>query len=824
MSDSSLLEGLNPQQREAVVTTEGPVLVIAGAGSGKTRVITRRITYLIDEKGVSPWEIFAATFTNKAAREMKHRVAQLCRSVDTQRLPVATFHSQCVSVLRHEAAAVGLSPKFSICDDTDQTGLLRDCINALGHSPKILPPASVREVISLAKMRLIEGEDAWGFIETIRDKDQADIYLEYQRRLRASDAVDFDDLLLLVVRLWSENPQLLESYQRRFRYVLVDEYQDTNLAQFELVRLLTQSHHNLCVVGDEDQSIYSWRGAEITNLLEFKKHFPEAKIIRLEQNYRSTGTILDAASAVIARNTQRLGKELWTEDGAGDPIVEIDAENEYKEARQIVGEIVTLHAHGLPLDEIALFYRVNSLSRVYEEVLRECRVPYQVIGGVGFYDRAEIKDLLAYLQVIANPGNALSLLRILNAPKRGIGKSAEQKLLTHADSLHLSLFEILLSPTLLREAGLKGKAAEAAQQLANWFVEWTAQLERLTFRELVEDILHKTDYEAALGDPKSIEVLSRKENIREFLGALEQFESENPEMSLANYLETVVLRQASDQPRTGEERGVSLMTVHNAKGLEFDVVFLVALEKDLFPNARAVRDQGHSEEERRLFYVAITRARRRLYISHAQMRRLYGEVNWPTPSQFLFEIPDSLRVKLEDADLPPLRRRKTEPVPLQKLPDTPRTPHPARETAPRPSESEGEGKTSSIKTPVQPTTPTQPESSSSGQSESSSARPPNSSPRTRGQEESSRSETPSSSPPPPPAAPQLFFHKLLGEVEILEERGVASQRRFIVRDARGAQHTLMAAYANLIPLQTPSPAPSSPAATSLPEPEEDLPF
>jgi len=651
VSDSALLTSLNPPQRDAVTRTEGPLLVIAGAGSGKTRVITHRIAYLIAENGVAPWEIFAATFTNKAAREMKSRVARLCTAHDTVQLSIATFHSQCAGILRKEGPAVGLSPHYTICDDTDQIALLRSCIEELGLDKNTLKPADVQAVISLAKMRLLEDAEAEKHILSLRSSQYADVYRLYQKRLRESDAADFDDLLLLGVKLWRENPVILEAYRRRYRYVLVDEYQDTNLAQFELVRLLAGQHHNLCVVGDEDQSIYSWRGAEITNLLDFQKHFPDARVIRLEQNYRSTKNILDAAHAVIVHNTQRLGKDLWTEKERGDPIVVIEGSTETAEARKIVEQILDLREGGLSLEEIALFYRTNALSRIYEEALREANVPYRVIGGVRFYDRKEIKDLLAYMQVIVNPGNQIALMRVINAPRRGIGKSALSNLVNYAREQNLAVFEVLLDREKLRMAGLKGKAAEGAAGFADLVVQWTAISTRISLRALAEDILKKTGYIESLGDPKSLEVLSRVENIQEFLGALDEFQEQRPQADLADYLETIALRGADEADKAD---GVSLMTVHNAKGLEFDVVFVVALEKDIFPNARAVREQMHNEEERRLFYVALTRARKRVYLTNAYVRRLYGRTENAYPSIFLGEIPKQLRARLEKAKLGPV--------------------------------------------------------------------------------------------------------------------------------------------------------------------------
>ncbi|MFP4379254.1 MAG: ATP-dependent helicase [Candidatus Sumerlaeia bacterium] len=655
---SDFLSKLNPSQREAVANTDGPLLIIAGAGSGKTRVITHRIAYLISEKNVAPWKIFAATFTNKAAREMKERVMSLCGVADTARLSIATFHSQCAQILRREATNVGLTERYNICDATDQVALLRSCIDELGYDKKAMKPWNVQEIISLAKMALLEGEEAYAFIKKRRSKKYADIYTLYQERLRESDAVDFDDLLLLTVRLWRENPDVLARYQERYQYVLVDEYQDTNLAQFEVVRLLVDQHHNLCVVGDEDQSIYSWRGAEITNLLEFEKRFPEAKIVRLEQNYRSKGNILAAAHSVIERNTQRLGKELWTQDDPGDPIIVIEGGNESDEANRIAREIKIMHSEGMPYEEIALFYRVNALSRVYEEALRQADIPYRVIGGVRFYDRAEIKDILAYMQLVDNPFNMLALMRVINKPRRGIGDKALSNLLYYARENNLPLFRVLLSEDHLKAAGLKGKALKEALVFAKNIEGWSAKQGDMKLRNLAQAILNETQFEASLGDPKSLEVMSRIENIKEFLGALEQYEEQEPEPSLRKYLEMIALRGADEGD--AEEPGVSLMTVHNAKGLEFDVVFIVALEKDLFPNARAVREQKHYEEERRLFYVALTRGRQRVYCSHAVTRRLYGQMEWPSPSRFLMEIAPEYRLRYDDAELGKLETTRVE--------------------------------------------------------------------------------------------------------------------------------------------------------------------
>jgi DNA helicase-2/ATP-dependent DNA helicase PcrA len=523
------------------------------------------------------------------------------------------------------------------------------------------------------------------------------------------------------------------------------------------------------VVGDEDQSIYSWRGAEITNLLEFQKHFPEARIIRLEQNYRSTGNILSAAAALIARNTQRLGKTLWTEGGAGDPILEIDAESAEIEAREIVTQVEQMHYEGLPYEEMAIFYRVNALSRVYEEALRDARVPYRVIGGVGFYDRAEIKDLLSYLQLVANPGHTPALLRVINKPARGIGKTAFANLVRYCTDRRITLFEAIMDAGRLSEAGLKGRAASGALDLARLVTEWTLLSKTATLRQLAEAIVRDTNYMESLGDPKSLEALSRTENIQEFLGALDEYTKENVDASLDIYLERVALRSADE--KDVPNAGVSLMTVHNAKGLEFDVVFIVALEKEVFPNARALRDQGHAQEERRLFYVALTRARKRVYVSHVQRRLMYGAQQWPTPSIFFHEIPKHLRV--------PLRRASLGPVPHAAAPAGPFDQPFAATTGTKGTQRTKET-TATTATGTAGTAGT----------------PPESSPSSFDLHPSSFDLRPSSLA----SAPRLFRHELLGIVALVSETGFGSQRRFVVRDASGMNHTLLASYARLRPV------------------------
>ncbi|MCE5230857.1 UvrD-helicase domain-containing protein [bacterium] len=643
-----LIDNLNPAQREAVTTADGPLLVIAGAGSGKTRVITHRIAWLVRTMDIEPWRIFAATFTNKAAEEMRLRVAKLVPGSDVARLSISTFHSLCVGILRREAQHAGLSPRFTICDDADQLALIKDCLRGMSVPSGSIKPEQIRNYIAAAKILMLDPDEARRELRWEVGPIAADVYDMYQKRLMAGDGVDFDDLILHVVRIFQREPEVLAHYQHRWRYVLVDEYQDTNRVQFEFVKLLAAAHGNLCVVGDEDQSIYSWRGAEIENLLKFPEIFPGTRIVRLEQNYRSTETILRAASAVIANNRQRLGKDLWSERGLGERITMISGYNERDEAAIVVQTIQWLsRVRGLPLSEIAVFYRVNALSRVVEDQLRQAGINYRVIGGIKFYDRAEVKDLLAYLRLVVNPRDGAALARVINKPARGIGDKSVSALFQDAAAKNVSLYDALVAHKDDKAGALSGKARAGANGFITQLAQWSEYAENHAPHEVLDRILRDTAYEEALGGDRDLEAITRRENVAELVSALEQFAETDPDATLSDFLERVALVSAQDEMTEGE--AVSLMTMHCAKGLEFRAVFIIGMEDPIFPSQRAVEDQGNFEEERRLFYVGITRARDLLFLSRADSRTLHGRPCYNTPSLFLREVPTELLRTIDDA-------------------------------------------------------------------------------------------------------------------------------------------------------------------------------
>jgi len=681
MTTDSLLEDLNPPQRLAVTTTEGPLIVIAGAGSGKTRVITYRIAYLVRECGVRPGNIFAATFTNKAADEMRERVRALLGNPREMPFAVSTFHSWCAGVLRREAEKIGIARDFTICDEDDQISAIKEVMRGLGIDPRRGPiqPSQARWAIDRAKTRL---ETPDQMRERAGESDRAllyaDIYAAYENLLRRNNALDFGDLLVEVVRLFENDPETLRAYQERYRYLMVDEYQDTNHVQYRLVSALASSHRNICVVGDEDQSIYSWRGADIGNLLDFQKHFPEAKIIRLEQNYRSTQTILSAAAEVISRNRQRLGKTLWTDRGNGAPILAFEAVTDREEAAHIARLIAWFHHRCLvPYREMAVFYRTNALSRLIEEHLRAATVPYRVIGGVGFYERKEIKDLLAYLRVIANPYDSMALSRIINTPRRGIGQTTVNKILSKAMSENLPFIEAV--EALRSEGGLGKQAEKKVVAFLDQLKQWAEAARSARIADLLELVLQDTRYIESLGDPDSLEVISRRENIEELKNAVAQFEAEHPDATLRDFLEYTSLRSSIDE-YDSRENSVSLMTIHCAKGLEFRVVFIVALEKDVFPHILSLKE-GSIEEERRLFYVGVTRAKDVLCLSWSASRYARGEPQWNTPSVFLHEIPRELVRPADDATLAEVRAELLRDFPQTGRDDV--SPTPAETTAGR---------------------------------------------------------------------------------------------------------------------------------------------
>jgi DNA helicase-2/ATP-dependent DNA helicase PcrA len=639
MSDpaDSLLEGLNPVQWEAVTHTEGPLLIVAGAGSGKTRVLTHRIAHLIREHGISPFEILAITFTNKAADEMKQRVSALVGPV-AEKMWVSTFHSACVRILRRDADRLGYPKQFTIYDQADANRLTGYVIRDLGLDPKRFPPRTVHATISAAKNDNLSAEAYAERAQVIYERKIADIYREYQDRLLRAGAMDFDDLLGNAVVLLQRCPDLLEHYQRRFKHVLVDEYQDTNIVQNELVLLLTKQHRNVCVVGDGDQSIYAFRGADMRNILEFENAFPEVTVVVLEQNYRSTQTILDAANAVISNNLGRKPKELWTDRGDGQPIVRYHGDDEVDEAQWVTREIARLHDGGEHRwGDVAVFYRTNAQSRVLEEHLARHGVPYKVIGGTRFYDRREVKDALAYLKAVINPADEVSVKRVLNNPKRGVGDGSVGKLDAYASAHGLAFMEALRRS---EDAGVSGKAATGIKQFL-FLLESVAQLatdDRPA--PLLEALLERSGYLDELRAERSIESEGRLENLAELVGSAQDAES------IDQFLEQVSLVSDADEI-DGDDTQVVLMTIHAAKGLEFPAVFIIGLEDGVFPHLRSIGEPEELEEERRLAYVALTRAQERLYLTHAWSRTLYGGTQYNPPSRFLDEIPERLVQAIE---------------------------------------------------------------------------------------------------------------------------------------------------------------------------------
>jgi len=628
-----LLAGLNPAQREAVAHEGGPLLIVAGAGSGKTRVLTHRIAWLIIEKGVSPFEILAITFTNKAAEEMKTRVAALVGPV-ARKMWVSTFHSACVRILRREAVRLGFRSSFTIYDEADAVRLTGYVLRDLNLDSKRFPPRSIHGTISAAKNELLDPGAYADRAANPFERRVAEVYAEYQRRLLAASAMDFDDLLSNTVALFHQHDDVLESYRHRFKHVLVDEYQDTNRAQNELVLLLGATHHNVAVVGDSDQSVYRFRGADIRNILEFEEAFPDATIVILEQNYRSTQTILDAANAVIANNLRRKPKALWSEAGRGAPITRYVAESEHDEASFVAHEIGRLHdLDKMAWSDIAVFYRTNAQSRAVEEELVRRSIPYRVIGGTRFYDRREIKDALAYLRAVANPTDEVSLKRIVNVPKRGVGDTSVGRVDAWAASHGVSFADALVEA---EPAGLTGRALSGVRQLVGFLADLRGERDGGGGPgHLLERILDETGYRAELEAEDSIESAGRLENLEELLGAAREY------ADVDTFLEDVSLVADSDD--LDETSGqVVLMTLHTAKGLEYPAVFVIGMEEGVFPHLRALSDPDELEEERRLAYVGITRAKQRLYLTSAWSRTLWGSTQYNPPSRFLREIPEEL--------------------------------------------------------------------------------------------------------------------------------------------------------------------------------------
>lgn len=644
-----LLNGLNPEQQNAVKATDGPLLLMAGAGSGKTRVLTHRIAYLIVEKRVNPYNILAITFTNKAAREMRERIGKMMGGA-AEEIWISTFHSMCVRILRRDIDRMGFNRNFTILDTGDQQSVVKGILKDKNLDPKKYDPRAILGAISSAKNELIDPEEyaktAGGYFE----QTVSDVYTEYQKRLRKNQALDFDDLIMMTIQLFQRVPEVLEYYQRKFQYIHVDEYQDTNRAQYMLVKFLANRFKNLCVVGDSDQSIYRWRGADIANILSFEKDYPDAKVILLEQNYRSTKRILLAANKVIENNVTRKAKNLWTENPEGNKLVYYRADSEQGEAQFVAGKIKELTREGkYKLSDVAILYRTNAQSRVMEEVLLKSNIEYSIVGGTKFYDRKEIRDMLAYLRLIANNDDDISLQRIINVPKRGIGSSSVDKMANFAAMHDISIFEALDSVELL---GLSPKITKGAREFRDLIKNYTQMQEFLSVTELVEDILDKSGYREMLKAEKSIEAQSRLENLDELLSVTKNFEEVNEDKSLVAFLTDLALVADIDSlDEDGEKTdSITLMTLHSAKGLEFPVVFLIGLEEGVFPHSRSLMEEAEMEEERRLAYVGITRAEQTLFLTNAQMRTLFGRTSMNPASRFIREIPEELLEGVEKAE------------------------------------------------------------------------------------------------------------------------------------------------------------------------------
>ncbi|HEX6525056.1 MAG TPA: DNA helicase PcrA [Streptosporangiaceae bacterium] len=658
----ALLDGLNPQQRAAVVHEGSPLLIVAGAGSGKTRVLTHRIAYLLAARDVAPHEILAITFTNKAAGEMAARVAALV-GPKARSMWVMTFHSACVRILRREAKRFGYPSSFSIYDQGDSQRLMALACRELDLDAKQYPPKAMSAQVSNLKNELIDYETFAARAETARDRALAEAYAEYQRRLVAAGAMDFDDLIMVTVNLFQALPEVAEQYRRRFRHVMVDEYQDTNHAQYVLVRELVSGGAplfsqrtgggdtsqdavppaELCVVGDADQSIYAFRGATIRNIVEFEEDYPDATVILLEQNYRSTQNILAAANAVVSRNPSRKPKKLWSDSGDGPPIVGYVADNEHDEAAFVAQEVDRLADAGEATPgDVAVFYRTNAQSRVFEEVFIRVGLPYRVVGGVRFYERREVRDLLAYLRLVANPADEVSLRRVLNVPKRGIGDRAEEYVAAYAQRQRISFAQALASP-----ADVPGLAARSANAIEgfNRLIDGLRELaDAGPVAELAEAILDRTGYVEALENSSDLQDKGRVENLQEMINVAREYDGSHEDGSLAEFLEQVSLVADADEIPEGEDHGgmVTLMTLHTAKGLEFPVVFLTGLEEEVFPHQRSLTNPRELEEERRLAYVGITRAEQRLHLTRAYRRTWWGRPAQHKPSRFLEEIPSGL--------------------------------------------------------------------------------------------------------------------------------------------------------------------------------------
>ena len=633
-----MYDKLNDEQKKAVLHKEGPLLILAGAGSGKTNTMTHRIARLIQDEGVDPYHIFAVTFTNKAAKEMRDRVEKLLETGSN--LWISTFHSAALRILRMHSEMLGYESGFVVYDPSDQKTIIKNCIKAKNLDEKKFTPAYVLSIISDYKEKAMSPLDYLKENgEDFRTKPIYELYQDYENTLKKNNAMDFDDLILNVVRLFEREEAILAKYQRRFQYIMVDEYQDTNHIQYRFIKLLAEAHNNICVVGDDDQCIYQWRGADIKNILEFEKDFKNTKVIKLEQNYRSCGNILDAAHSVIERNTKRKSKKLWTSKEKGEKVKYYRADNEKEEARYIAAEIDRLHTKELSYKNFAVLYRTNAQSRTFEEALSAREIPYRVLGGVRYYDRKEIKDIMSYMRLSANTSDDLALSRIINEPKRGIGEKTLEKLRTLAGVRGESLFSLLTDDEIV--GGLPSKSIDSVKGLISVIEEYNQEKENLRVSDIYDGLMVKTGYLKALEAQNSVEADSRIENLLEFKSVIYDYEKDDPQLSLVDFMEKIALMADIDNHDANED-AVVLMTMHSAKGLEFPVVFLPGMEDGLFPGWRAMDAEGGLEEERRLCYVGMTRAMERLYMTSAEMRTLYGKTDYTRESQFLREVDKSL--------------------------------------------------------------------------------------------------------------------------------------------------------------------------------------
>ena len=633
-----IIDGLNDKQKEAVLTVDGPCLVIAGAGSGKTKVLTHKIAYLLREKDVKPWNILAITFTNKAANEMKERVENLVGEI-AKDMWIGTFHSICVRILRRYIDRIGFTSSFIIFDSSDQRTLVKQCLKQLNIDDKMFSDRAVISEISNAKNEMLE-PDMYKLRTNneLRKETIAEIYSLYQKKLKENNAIDFDDIINFTIKILSENPDVLEYYSEKFKYVLVDEYQDTNKAQFTLISMLAARYGNITVVGDNDQGIYSFRGADITNILNFEKDFPGTKIIKLEQNYRCTQNILDAANSVIKNNETKYEKKLWTENGRGEMINVYRGTDEYDEANFIVQNINRLRREEyMTYNDFAVLYRMNSQSRSIEDILRRENIPYKIVGGLKFYERKEIKDIIAYLRLIQNPSDNLSLVRIINEPKRGIGRTSLDNVEQVAIQSETSMYDVIKRADEFRLNRVFLNSREFVSQIE----ELRSKKDSIKISELIKETLNKTGYTKALENEDTAEAESRLENLEEFLTVAVEFEEEIADNSLEEFLEGITLSSDIDNADE-QENSVTLMTLHSAKGLEFPVVFLVGMEEGIFPGYKSIGEPKELEEERRLCYVGITRAKQNLFISCARQRTIFGSTSCNQVSRFIKEIPTNL--------------------------------------------------------------------------------------------------------------------------------------------------------------------------------------